>query len=305
MIEVGLQYLGGAVDPKTFARAAEKAGFDSVWCGDHVGHYVDGISTLGTFAGCTDQITIGSNVLVAPLRPAVVTAKSIATIWNAAGPRLIAGIGVGGDIPAEFDAVGADLRRRGAFTDEFLGILAPLLDGGPITIDGRWTKLNGFRITPGARRVPIWIGGRSDAALRRCVRFGDGYLGYLLSPEGLGKRVARLAELAVAARRPTPRIGCNLFVFPAPSVEAGLAAVGSSELDLAGLSPDFVRGAFVLGDERDCMARIECYVAGGLEHVILGVPPTDRQQFESHLAFLSTLLPAVRKLQPTKVRVGG
>jgi alkanesulfonate monooxygenase SsuD/methylene tetrahydromethanopterin reductase-like flavin-dependent oxidoreductase (luciferase family) len=296
MIDVGLQYLGGAVNPKRFARAAENAGFDSVWCGDHVGHYVDGLSTLGCFAGCTEDITIGSNVLVAPLRPAVATAKAIATVASIAGPRLIAGIGIGGDIPAEFEAVGADRRHRGAITDEFLTVLAPLLDGDPVSFRGRWTTLDAFRITPPAPTTRIWIGGRSEAALKRAVRFGDGYLGYLLSPEGLAKRAARLDVLAGDSGRSRPRIACNLFVFPAASIEAGLAAVNASELDLAGLTPEFIRGAFVLGTEQECLDRIERYVDAGVEHVILGVPPGDEQQFANHLAFLAGLLPDVRNL---------
>jgi alkanesulfonate monooxygenase SsuD/methylene tetrahydromethanopterin reductase-like flavin-dependent oxidoreductase (luciferase family) len=301
VIHVGLQYLGGELSPKIFATAAEKAGFDSVWCGDHLGHYIDGISTLGCFAGCTDSILIGSDVLVAPLRPAVVTAKALSTIARLAGPRFIAGIGVGGDFPGEFEAVGADLKHRGAFTDEFLGLLPSLLSGETVSFEGRFTRLRDFRIVPPAAPAAIWVGGRSDAALRRTAQHADGYLGYLLSPEGLAKRASLLAGLSAEAGRPEsrrPRIACNLFLFPARTVEEGLDAAVSSGIELSGVTRDFLRSVFLLGDEESVLSRIRQYAGAGLDHLILGCPPGDERDFRAFLARAEALLPGIRELQP-------
>jgi len=297
-MRIGLQYLGGALSPKIFATAAEAAGFDSVWCGDHLGHYVDGISTLGCFAGCTDSIVIGSDVIIAPLRPAVVTAKALSTIARLAGPRLIAGIGVGGDFPGEFEAAGASLKQRGAFTDEFLGLLPALLSGEPVTFDGRFTRLRDFRIVPPAQPNAIWVGGRSDAALRRTVRHGDGYLGYLLSPEGLAKRVSALAGFA-AEETPAagfPQIACNLFLFPARSVDEALEAALSSDMGLSGATGDFLRRTFLLGDEHSIVSRLREYLDVGLDHLILGCPPGDERELRAFLDRAAGLLPAVREL---------
>jgi len=297
-MRIGLQYLGGQLSPKVFAIAAEAAGFDSVWCGDHLGHYVDGISTLGCFAGCTDSIVIGSDVIIAPLRPAVVTAKALSTVARLAGPRLIAGIGVGGDFPGEFDAVGANLRQRGAFTDEFLGLLPALLSGEPVTFDGRFTRLRDFRIVPPAQPNEIWVGGRSDAALRRTVRHADGYLGYLLSPEGLAKRVSALAGFA-AEERPTaapPRIACNLFLFPAPSVDEAVEAALTSDMGLSGATGDFLRRTFLLGDENSIVSRLREYLEVGLDHLILGCPPGGERELRSFLDCATGLLPTIREL---------
>jgi alkanesulfonate monooxygenase SsuD/methylene tetrahydromethanopterin reductase-like flavin-dependent oxidoreductase (luciferase family) len=297
-MRIGLQYLGGELSPKIFATAAEAAGFDSVWCGDHLGHYVDGISALGCFAGCTDSITIGSDVIIAPLRPAVVTAKALSTIARLAGPRLIAGIGVGGDFPGEFEAAGANLNQRGAFTDEFLGLLPALLSGEPVTFDGRFTRLRDFRMVPPAQPDAIWVGGRSDAALRRTVRHADGYLGYLLSPEGLAKRVSALAGLATeegpAARR--PQIACNLFLFQARTVDEALDAALTSDMGLSGATGDFLRRTCLLGGEQTILSRLRGYLDAGLDHLILGCPPGDERELRMFLDRAAGLLPAIREL---------
>ena len=72
-------YMGGdGITVKEFAVAAEAAGFDSVWTGDHLAHYVDGIASLGIVAGCTERVTVGSNVLVAPFRPAAGRRQGVA-----------------------------------------------------------------------------------------------------------------------------------------------------------------------------------------------------------------------------------
>ncbi|MDA8281172.1 MAG: LLM class flavin-dependent oxidoreductase [Actinomycetota bacterium] len=299
MIRVGAQYLGGSVSPKDFAVAVERAGFDSVWCGDHVGHYVDGISTLGCYAGCTEAIQIGANVLVAPLRPAVVTAKAISTVARLAGPRFVAGIGVGGDFADEIEAVGADMAHRGAFTDELLAVLPLLLAGWPVDFDGRFTSLRGFRMDPQpASLPPVWIGGRADAALRRAARFGQGYLGYLLSPDGLAKRVARLAELKADGDPPGTalQVACNVFFVPARTTEEAVDAVATSGLAVQGLTGDMVRKVFLLGDDESCLARIRHYVDAGLEHLILGCAPGGPDDLRSFLEATSRLLPEIRAM---------
>ncbi|MCW2952012.1 MAG: putative F420-dependent dehydrogenase [Conexibacter sp.] len=302
MIRIGAQYLGGSLSPKTFAVAVEEAGFDSVWCGDHVSHYVDGIATLGCYAGATETIEIGTNVLVAPLRPAVVAAKALATVADIAGPqRLVAGIGVGGDFPAEIAAVGAEMRQRGAYTDEALELIRLLWSGEPISYDGRWTQLADYRIEPAPDPAPrVWIGGRADAALRRAVRSGSGYLGYLLSPSGVAKRAARIAELALEqGRAPADlTIACNVFFVPARTVDEAVDAAIANGMSLQGLTPELVRSFFLLGDDEACLARIQQYVDAGLDHLILGCAPGGEDELRTFLAAATRLLPEIRALVP-------
>src|SRR6202040_1170292 len=115
------------------ARIAEQAGFDALFVSDHLcippdqtegsgGRYLDVLATLAFIAGATDKIRLGVSVLVVPYRPAVLTAKQVATIQELSGERMILGIGVGWMKP-EFEALGAEFRLRGATTDETLAVL--------------------------------------------------------------------------------------------------------------------------------------------------------------------------------------
>src|SRR5260370_3518785 len=112
------------------ARIAEQAGFDALFVCDHLcippdqtegsgGRYLDVLATLAFIAGATDKIRLGVSVLVVPYRPAVLTAKQVATIQELSGERLILGVGVGWMKP-EFAALGVDIHLRGAITDETL-----------------------------------------------------------------------------------------------------------------------------------------------------------------------------------------
>lgn len=302
-MQIGAQYQGDHRGPKAFARRVEAAGFDSVWAGDHVGHLGDGIATLGCFAGVTEQITIGLNLLVLPWRPAAVVAKAMATISLVAPGRVVAGFGVGGEFPAEFSATGADLHRRGAYSDDALELIGKLWTGEPVTHSSPWAELDGFRLEPVPVRPEVWIGGRSEAALRRAVRFGDGYVPYLVSPGQFAKRRLRLLELAAEAGRPMDgfRFGCLASIIPAANVEEA-TEIGLRGLKLSGLTPEAVRGMYLLGDDDSILARMQEYADAGVDHLIIGCMPGDDRELEAFYAACRRLLPAARAL---RARTGG
>jgi alkanesulfonate monooxygenase SsuD/methylene tetrahydromethanopterin reductase-like flavin-dependent oxidoreductase (luciferase family) len=278
-MKLGVQYQRDGAGLADFARRAEAAGLDSVWCGDHVGHLYDGIAALGCYAGATRSITIGLNVLVAPYRPAAVMAKALATIAHIAPGRVVAGFGVGGEFPNEFVATGADRRARGAYTDEALEVILELWQGEAVTHEGRFVRLDRFRLTPRPDPRPVvWIGGRSEAALRRAVRFGDAYAPYLVSPDQVARRRSRIEELAAEAGRSLEgfQVGCLVTVVPAPTVEAAIER-GIDALALSGLSPETMRNHYLLGDDRSLVERVAEYRAAGVDHLILGcLPGSDR-----------------------------
>ena len=299
-MKVGAQFQGDERGPKAFAARAEDEGFDSVWCGDHIGHFVDGLATLGCFAGVTDDITIGLNLLVVPYRPAAVAAKALATIANIAPGRIIAGFGVGGEFPGEFAAAGADLRSRGRFTDEALEVVTRLWTGKPLTYHGRWTHVDDFVLEPAPYPPPqIWIGGRSEAAIRRAVRFGDGYTPYLVSPQQLSSRRQQVHELAAKAGRALDgfTLACLLTFIPGSSVDDAVE-VALNSLRLAGLTPESVRSQYLLGDDDAVVARLHEYVDAGLDHLILGCSPGDDRMIEDFFAASRRLMPVIRELRP-------
>jgi len=198
------------------ARIAEQAGFDALFVSDHLcippdqtegsgGRYLDVLATLAFLAGATEKIRLGVSVLVVPYRPAVLTAKQVATIQELSGERMILGAGVGWMKP-EFDALGAEFRRRGAITDETLSVIHHLFSADvPGAYSGSVVKFPSFVFLPRPKRPPIWIGGNGPAAMNRVLRFGDGWHPMLPASE-LKAKVEELHARARAAGRGVPEI---------------------------------------------------------------------------------------------------
>jgi alkanesulfonate monooxygenase SsuD/methylene tetrahydromethanopterin reductase-like flavin-dependent oxidoreductase (luciferase family) len=167
---------------------ADDSPVDVLWVGDHLLWHVpilDPMIALGALAALTRRVTLGTNVLQLPLRPPVVVAKAFATLSYLTSGRVLVGVGVGGEYEPEWRAAGVDPQERGRRANESLRMLRRLWAGE--TDDGRFYSAPGVPLEPGpVRRVPIWVGGRSDAAYRRAAS-EDGYLGYMLT-------AARFAE---------------------------------------------------------------------------------------------------------------
>lgn len=197
--------------PGPAARRAEALGFDLVWAGDHIQFHSEMLecaTTLAAAAGATERIRIASGVMLVSIRPPALVAKQVATLQIVSGNRLVLGVGVGGENPAEWEAMGVDVRTRGRRTNELLDALPRLLAGEAVTMpDG--TPIPPLR--PVAPMPPVWIGGRADAALQRAARFGDVWLGLFLEPRHVLAKREQLAELAAAAGRPAPAVALTLF----------------------------------------------------------------------------------------------
>jgi probable F420-dependent oxidoreductase len=163
------------------------------------------LATLAWLAGATDRIRLGVSVLVLPYRPAVLTAKQIATIQELSGGRMILGAGVGWMKP-EFEALGVNIKMRGALATETLRVIRHLFDNPePAPFDGDLVKFPAFVFEPHPARPPIWIGGGGANAIRRVVEFGDGWHPMQRAAE-LKPLVEDLRSRMRAAGRPDPEI---------------------------------------------------------------------------------------------------
>jgi alkanesulfonate monooxygenase SsuD/methylene tetrahydromethanopterin reductase-like flavin-dependent oxidoreductase (luciferase family) len=292
-------FMGGSrFSVKDFAISAERTGFDSVWVGDHVAHYVDGLASLGIIAGCTDEVTIGTNVIVLPFRPAAVVAKAALTVAGASPRRrVVLGVGPGGDVPHEFAMTGADVSTRGRYADEALDVIRRLWSERPCTYHGRWNRFDGVTMLPAdGPRPDIWVGGRSVAALRRAVRFGTGYNPYLVSPSQVAERYAQLRVVAAAEG-----VGLDGFEFAASTFcvpgrdedeayERAAAAGGFQHM-----SEDRFRRMYALGDAATVLARLREYVAVGVRHLVVGCAPGAPDQLVEFSALFRELLPELRR----------
>src|SRR5215469_2207419 len=170
---------------KACALAAERLAFDALFVSDHLcippdqtegseGRYLDVLATLAFLAGATERIRLGISVLVVPYRPAVLTAKQLATIQELSGERIILGVGVGWMKP-EFDALGVNKSQRGSITDETLRVIRHLFSHDAAAYQGELVSFPAFVFSPRPARPLIWIGGNSKSAIGRVMEFGDGW----------------------------------------------------------------------------------------------------------------------------------
>jgi probable F420-dependent oxidoreductase len=193
------------------ARAAEEAGIDDLWVADHLaiapedsegsdGRYLEPLATLAFLAGITERVALGVGALIVPYRPALLTAKWIAAIQELSGGRMILGVGVGW-MEKEFRALGVDPRRRGAITDEALAFLHACFAGDEVEANGQK-----FLFRPRPPRPPIIVGGAPPHAIRRAVRFGEGWMPMAAHAQVLEAGIASLREGMAAAGKPTPEV---------------------------------------------------------------------------------------------------
>src|SRR6516225_7195512 len=187
------------------ARAADAVpSVSDVWVVDHIaippddaegsgGRYLDPLASLAYLAGVTTRVGLGTAVLVLPYRPALPTAKWVASVQELSGGRLQLGIGIGWMEP-EFRALGVDPRRRGALTDATLDFLDACFAADTVTAHGQ-----PFLFLPRPARPPLFIGGAPPHAFRRAIEHRAGWLPVGLPPDVLRAPVAELRTAAAAA----------------------------------------------------------------------------------------------------------
>src|SRR5438045_9611323 len=132
-------------------RAVERAGFDSVWPGDHISFHnplYESLTLLASYASITTRIKLGTGVYLLALRAPAIAAKITATLDVLSGGRLIFGVGVGGENPREFEVVGVPHNERGARVTEAIDVVRALWRETPASFHGRFTRFDGVSIDP-------------------------------------------------------------------------------------------------------------------------------------------------------------
>lgn len=226
---------GSSADPETMARralAAEEAGFEGLWVGDHIALPIGGsdppeqprieaVVALAHLAALTTRIGLGFGLIVLPQRQPVLLAKQLTSIDVLSGGRLTVGIGVG-YVEAELKALGASLGDRAARTDEYLAAMRALWDEPMPTFTGRFVSFDGVlqRPRPVQRpHPPIVVGGESQRALRRAARSGNGWYGWELTPE---QTAAAVAEIGAAGPRPAELGALEVTITPRAPLDLDL-----------------------------------------------------------------------------------
>ena len=197
------------------AEVAERLGWSTVWTTDHVlvergssgdyGRIFEAILTLAWVGARHAKVRLGTSIIVAPQRNAVVLAKELASLDALTGGRVVAGVGVGWN-EAEFANLGVRDRFavRGAYLDETIRLWRHLWSGSPDPFRGRFHSFDDFAFGPlpvQGRNLPILVGGRSDAALERAGTLGDGYHSSAVGPDGYAVRATTVRAAAARTGR--------------------------------------------------------------------------------------------------------
>nr|WP_225958034.1 LLM class flavin-dependent oxidoreductase [Amycolatopsis lexingtonensis] len=219
---------------RAWARTVEGLGYDLLMVSDHVAitpdvaeqypaPFYEPFTTLSWLAGVTERVRLGTTVLVVPYRHPLLVARMAANLDALSGGRLVLGAGIGW-AKQEFDALGVPFERRGKLTTEYLR-----------TIRAAWAAHDDYRTGP----IPLWLGGHSDAGLRRAIELGDAWHPLRLTMSGFREGLARLEKLA--GDRPVPAFAPRILLrvtgspVTGPDRRAGEGTLGQVVDDLAQL----------------------------------------------------------------------
>jgi probable F420-dependent oxidoreductase len=282
----------------------EALGFESVWTGDHVsfhGPIHESLTLLATFVPITRRIRLGTAVYLLALRPPAIAAKAAASLDVLSGGRLIFGVGVGGENPKEFELCGVPHRERGARVTEGIEVIRALWRDTPATFQGRFTRFESVSIDPKPVQrpgPPIWIGGRSDAALTRAGRQGDGWVSYVVQPERYAQSVDKIRAAAQAAGRSLGEFAFGHLGFITVGRDWESAkAVWAQSLSQR-YAQDFeplARKYGIIGTPEQCAEQIARFEAAGCNYLIvnaIGDPKDERDQIER---IATDVLPLLRR----------
>jgi probable F420-dependent oxidoreductase len=267
-MRVGLHALGIGAGARpeimrAVAAAAEAGGFATLWAGEHVvlvdrpqsrypysadgkiavpvdADWLDPLLGLSFIAAVTTRIELATGVLLLPEHNPVLAAKQAATLDVLSGGRLTLGVGIGWSAD-EFAALGVPFARRGQRTAEYVAAMRELWAEDAASFSGEFARFETVRVNPKpvrARRIPVVVGGNSDAALGRAAAFGDGWYGFNLAAATVPGRIGVLAQSCRQRGRSVRELTVAVALSDGrPGLLPALAEMGVTELVVVGTPP--------------------------------------------------------------------
>jgi probable F420-dependent oxidoreductase len=251
----------------------ESSQVDSIWLTERLVSptpFLEPLTAFGLIAGRTKRLKFGMNATVIPLRDPLVLAKQCATLDYLSGGRLLPAFGVGRDTAPEFAATGREPRGRGDRANEILQLIARLWSEDSVDFEGRYYQYSGATISPKPvqQPLPIWIGGSSDAAIKRTALYGTGWLGGIMSPAQVAPVVQKIKAAVAEAGRDIDEdhYGAGFpFRFGSPDEE--IVQRAADRLRRLGEAP--VESYLAVGEAREILNRAAEYARAGISKFVL------------------------------------
>ena len=299
-------------DVAEFARRAEALGFDRITTGEHLmdGNpprpTVLGLPAMAAAAGATRSLRIMTGIVIVPLYHPVMLAKLAATVDVVSGGRLDLGIGISGQrgTKVEFDAVGIPVRTRGRRTNEMLEVMKRLWTEEHVSHDGDFFKFEDVTLLPQPVQKPhppIWVSGRSDAAMRRAALQGDGWYPYLFTIRRLRRSNEAIREIAAEAGRDLTGFhwGLNqptsIMEDPEQALALAVENVGQRYVTPERSAEDIARALCISGTPEDCVQAIQERIDAGVREINFSFLAPEADQFYQQMElFSSRVMPHFR-----------
>jgi len=253
----------------------ERSDIDSLWFSERLSSPLpvpEPMTTMAAVAARTTRLKFGPSVFVTPFRSPVIAAREIAMVDYLSNGRMLPAFGIGAELEREFLAAGVPFKERGRRTDEAIAIMRRCWSEDEVSFKGEFWTLERVTVLPKPvqQPLPAWIGGNSEAAMRRAGRTGDGWIPSFITPARFADGVKRVQGFAAEAGREVPadHFGCLVYFHFDPDPAAARAAaapfIPRGRVDDATLA-----ACAAFGPPGVLVERLEQYIAGGASKFIV------------------------------------
>ncbi|MBP11653.1 MAG: hypothetical protein CL397_14710 [Acidiferrobacteraceae bacterium] len=292
-------------DGRDVVQRVEQLGFDSIWVGDHLAFAIpilDPVVQLAQAAVFSTRLKIGTAVFLQPLRHPGPTAKQIATLDLLSDGRLIFGMGVGGEFESDFNVAGMPRDERGSRLSESIEVIRKLWSGQRVSHSGQHFSFQDILMEPApcqAGGPPIWLGGRSDAALRRAGQMADGWMSYVVTPSMYRAALDTIGAAYQKEGRTSPYFATAHLLYTRLDTDYETALGVASQSLSVRYNMDFRRAAeryCALGTAEQIAENLRAFYDAGVRYIILDLVGPYEERLDHMERFAQEVLPKLSQI---------
>lgn len=279
----------------------ERTEIDSIWFSERLSSPLpvpEPLTAMAAVAARTRKLKFGPSVFITPFRVPAMLAREIAMIDYLSGGRMLPAFGIGVEQEREFHAAGVPFKERGRRTDEAIAIMRRLWAEDEVTFAGEFWKLDRITVLPRPvqQPMPLWIGGNSEAAMRRTGRLGDGWIPSFIPPDRFRTGVELTHKFAAEAGReiPADHFGCLVYYY-LDRDPAAARATAAPFIPRGRVDADTLEKCTAFGPAALVRERLEEYVAGGGSKFILRPMCPPEQMLEQLQRLAEEVIPAFHR----------